>query len=471
MKIDAIKIGRRHRKDMGDIDGLAANIAEVGLLHPVVVTPGGQLVAGERRIQAFRKLGRSEIPATVIDLDRVVRGEYAENFFRKAFSPSEMVAIADAIEATERVKAKERQIEGGRTAGRGRPRIGSGNFPEPTSPKGNALDHVAKVVGKDRKTVAKARTVVQAAKAEPERFRKIQEDMDRTGNVERAHKAVKVVQKRAQFDAEIAAKPTKPLDTIKVVHADCLAHLRQMDDASVDVIVTSPPYNIGVAYETHKDDMPREAYLAWLHDVAVQLRRIMRPDASFFLNIGSTSKDPWIEADVGRVMRQTFCLQNHIVWVKAIAVNGKMIGHFKPVSSDRYLNRNSETIFHLTLRGDVKIDRLGVGVPFGDKSNIERIGHAHDLHCAGNVWFISYDTVQSSTEKFQHPAGFPVELAERCIKLHGLRAGLAVLDPFLGSGTTLVAAQRLGCTGTGIEVDEYYAKIAAVRLGGVADAA
>jgi ParB-like nuclease domain len=72
MEISAIKIGQRHRQDMGDIEGLAQSIAEIGLLHPIVVTPSGKLIAGARRIQAFRKLGRSAIPATVIDLTKIL---------------------------------------------------------------------------------------------------------------------------------------------------------------------------------------------------------------------------------------------------------------------------------------------------------------------------------------------------------------------------------------------------------------
>src|ERR1700710_3175419 len=96
--VAAVKIGSRHRQDMRDIDAEAASIAEVGLLHPIVVTPNNELIAGARRLSAFRQLGRSEIPATVIDLARIVRGEYAENAFRKAPSPSEMVSIAEALE-------------------------------------------------------------------------------------------------------------------------------------------------------------------------------------------------------------------------------------------------------------------------------------------------------------------------------------------------------------------------------------
>ena len=80
------------------------------------------------------------------------------------------------------------------------------------------------------------------------------------------------------------------------------------------------------------------------------------------------------------------------------------------------------------------------------------------------MWFIPYDTVQSKGEKFNHPAGFPVELPTRCIKLHGLRPDLMVLDPFLGAGTTLVAAQALGCRSIGIEIDRKYVEIAIQRL-------
>jgi site-specific DNA-methyltransferase (adenine-specific) len=110
------------------------------------------------------------------------------------------------------------------------------------------------------------------------------------------------------------------------------------------------------------------------------------------------------------------------------------------------------------------IDRLAIGVPFADKSNINRRQHPRDRRCGTNVWFIPYETVQSRAEKFDHPAGFPLELPLRCINLHGLRAGLFVVDPFLGAGTTLVAAQALGCPSIGIEIDRKYVEVAIKRL-------
>jgi site-specific DNA-methyltransferase (adenine-specific) len=78
---------------------------------------------------------------------------------------------------------------------------------------------------------------------------------------------------------------------------------------------------------------------------------------------------------------------------------------------------------------------------------------------------VPYETVRSRAEKFDHPAGYPVELAERCLRLVGSRG--IVLDPFAGCGSTLVAAQRLGMSGFGIEIDEVYAAQALSRLGSV----
>ena len=111
----------------------------------------------------------------------------------------------------------------------------------------------------------------------------------------------------------------------------------------------------------------------------------------------------------------------------------------------------------------MKLDRLAIGVPFKDKSNIARRGHARDLRCRGNTWFIPYDTVQSRAEKFHHPGTFPVDLPRWCIRLHG-RPGAVVLDPFMGTGTTLVASVLEGADAIGIEVDPAYVAIAEARL-------
>jgi site-specific DNA-methyltransferase (adenine-specific) len=161
-------------------------------------------------------------------------------------------------------------------------------------------------------------------------------------------------------------------------------------------------------------------------------------------------------------------LQNHITWIKSIATGKDSVGHYKPIGGQRFLNHNHEHIFHLTLTGNVKLDRLAIGVPFKDKSNIARRGHAQDARCRGNTWFIPYQTVQAKAEKFHHPGTFPVDLPRWCIRLHG-KANAAVLDPFMGAGTTLIAAAHEGAAGTGMDLDAAYVATAAARLAATLD--
>lgn len=248
-----------------------------------------------------------------------------------------------------------------------------------------------------------------------------------------------------------------------VVLGDCLEGLKGLSAGSVDVVVTSPPYNIGISYRSYDDRRPRDEYLKWLSDIGAQIDRVLTGGGSFFLNVGSTNADPWVALDVANAFRDQFILQNTISWIKSVSIGDDTVGHFKPITSRRYMNNNHETVFHFTKSGAVEIDRLAIGVPFKDKSNIGRWGHERDKRCAGNVWFIPYKTVTSKAEKFNHPAGFPVELAERCIKLHGIEDAV-VLDPFLGAGSTLVAAAKLGCEGIGFEIDPVYAAEAVSRL-------
>jgi N6-adenosine-specific RNA methylase IME4 len=172
--LDSIQIGQRHRRDLGDVDVLAASIASVGLLHPIVIRPDGRLIAGERRIHAAKHLGWTTIPVTVVDLEKVALGEFAENAIRKDFTLSEAVAIKRALEPIEREAAKERQRAGGRSGGKA-----SGKLPEAS--KGNAADKTAKATGMARRTLEKAEAIVAAAEAEPERFGPLLADMDRTG--------------------------------------------------------------------------------------------------------------------------------------------------------------------------------------------------------------------------------------------------------------------------------------------------
>jgi hypothetical protein len=106
---------------------------------------------------------------------------------------------------------------------------------------------------------------------------------------------------------------------------DCLIPLRAMPAASVGAVVTSPPYNLGKKYNVHNDNMPEAGYLAFMGDVAKELRRVMKPDGHMFLNVGWNTKHPWRSIDVLLTFRPYFELQNMIAWIKLLAIDGSAL--------------------------------------------------------------------------------------------------------------------------------------------------
>ncbi len=261
---------------------------------------------------------------------------------------------------------------------------------------------------------------------------------------------------------------------------DCLEGMKTLlNPEEVDVIVTSPPYNIGVKYNKYDDTIPREKYLEWMEEVAKECKRVLKRSGSFFLNIGHKPTDLWVPWEVAFRMRKYFTLQNVITWVKSIAIQkedvGKYpnikgditVGHYKPIGGERFLNDCFEYIFHFTKSGNVKLDRLAIGVPYQDKSNIGRWKSAtKDLRCRGTTWFIPYETIKYKDKERPHPSTFPPKLPMMCIELHGLNKTSLVLDPFMGIGNTAIACMRLGVNYIGFEIDETYVKIAEQRIRG-----
>lgn len=252
---------------------------------------------------------------------------------------------------------------------------------------------------------------------------------------------------------------------------------RVVEDESVDVVVTSPPYNFGIGYSTYKDNLPREEYFDWTEAWAREVKRALAPQGSFFLNVGNRPSDPSAAWEVALRVREHFRLQNVFHWVKSISIAKEdvgnyegitqdvSVGHYKPVNSPRFVNDLHEYVFHFTHSGDVPLERTAIGVPYQDESNIARWKKAGGgLHCRGNVWFIPYPTIKYRLKDRPHPATFPVRLPEMCLSLHGLERIDSVMDPFTGLGATAVAARRLGLDFVGFEIDPVYAEYAQRRI-------
>jgi site-specific DNA-methyltransferase (adenine-specific) len=269
---------------------------------------------------------------------------------------------------------------------------------------------------------------------------------------------------------------------------DCIAGMSRLAEGSVDLVVTSPPYNLGISYGKYSDRQDRRSYLGWCGEWAGQVRRVLRPDGSLFLNIGAAPSNPMLPHEIVMTLREFFVLQNTIHWIKSIAIDDycsrrpagdarasrreaatviRSFGHFKPINSPRFLNDCHEYVFHFTKSGRVELNRLALGVPYQDKSNIARWHHTQgdDLRCRGNTWFVPYETIQSREKERPHPATFPVQLAEWFIKLHGALRVRTMLDPFLGIGNSAVAAQRCSIERfIGFEIDEAYLTEAKRRI-------
>jgi len=248
----------------------------------------------------------------------------------------------------------------------------------------------------------------------------------------------------------------------KIYNMDCLDGIKNLKDESIDIVVTSPPYNLGINYSLYDDNKTKSEYMNWIMAIFKEIHRVLKKDGSFFLNIGGKPSDPIWPLEIANNCSEVFNLQNTIHWIKSIAVSTKnTIGHFKPVNSPRYLNNCHEYIFHFTKSGRVKIDKLSIGVEYKDKSNQTRWKSHKKVRDRGNCWFIPYDTINKSRS---HPCVFPIELPEMCIKLHGLDRTEVVLDPFMGIATTAVACIDLGINFIGFEIDDNYVNIGNERI-------
>ncbi|MFX0124579.1 MAG: DNA-methyltransferase [Candidatus Hodarchaeota archaeon] len=227
-------------------------------------------------------------------------------------------------------------------------------------------------------------------------------------------------------------------------------NMQEIKDNSIDVIVTSPPYNRNKFYSDdlggiYNDKQPEEEYFQFLTRVWRECFRVLNPRGIFFLNIGDAASDQGLSENVVQLAVETgFHRLQTVIWIKSFL--GK--GHFTPSGGSRRLNNLWENIFVLVKdRKRYYINPKAIGIPYADKTNIGRYAD-EDLRDAGNIWLIPYSKTTGATIKKGHEAPFPVELPYKCIKL---AEGETVLDPFVGTGSTLAASRLLNKKGFGYE--------------------
>lgn len=421
MRINDIVIKDRYRKKLGDIGRLAKSIANVGLLHPVVVGSDDVLIAGERRLAACHLLGWDEVLVTVIDLDNPFDAQIAENVERLNLLPTEMVAAGKALEEKERAEAKGRQ--GTRTD------LGlSGKLPE--SKAGQTRDKVARAVGVSGRTYEKATKVVDAAQEQPDVFGDLPARMDKTGKVGGAYRELRRREREQQVPKSIPSATKSP--TLIVGRAE---HMPQIGDESVDLIITSPPYNLGsqnwpmggdgraprengIGYE---DELSENDYQEWQLNCLIEMYRVAKPGASLFYNHKVRSHDGEIihPMDWLRDERNPWIIRQEIVWDRG-STHNHCATLFWP---------HDERVYWMTKSSPTLPDR-SIGL--------------------STVWQFHGPKIDT-----WHPAPFAEELPRKCIEALG-RDGITVLDPFAGSCTTLKVALEYNYDAIGVDVSSEY---------------
>ena len=229
-----------------------------------------------------------------------------------------------------------------------------------------------------------------------------------------------------------------------VVHqGDVVETLNEMPVESVDIIVTSPPYNIKNStgnglkngkggkwpkaalingYAAYDDNMPHDQYVKWQQRCLAAMMRVLRNDGAIFYNHKWRVQDGLLQ-DRSDIL-EGFPVRQIIIWQRSGGINFNP-GYFLP---------NYEVIYLI----------CKPGFKLANKANV-----------AGCVWQIPQEM------RNPHPAPFPVGLAEKCIEA---TTGRIVLDPFMGSGTTAIAAEALGRQWIGIELSSEYCKMATNRI-------
>lgn len=229
----------------------------------------------------------------------------------------------------------------------------------------------------------------------------------------------------------------------KVHCGDCIELMGKMPTESIDLIVTSPPYNLRNStgnglkdgrggkwenakllegYETHGDNMPYDEYVKWQRRCLTSMMRVLRDDGAIFYN------HKWrVQAGLLQDRHEIidgFPIRQIIIWQCNGGINFNS-GYFLPTYE----------VIYLICKPNFKL---------APKANAQ-----------GDVWNIPQESNNP------HPAPFPVELAQRCIRSTNTRI---VLDPFLGSGTTAIAAEACGRDWIGIEISQDYCRLAEERI-------
>jgi DNA modification methylase len=251
---------------------------------------------------------------------------------------------------------------------------------------------------------------------------------------------------------------------LDVIHVGDARDMSAVPDASVALVVTSPPYFAGKEYETALGEghVPGDYldYLAMLRDVLAECARTLEPGGRIAINVANLGRRPYrsLAADVSTILQDDLrlLLRGEVVWQKQRGASGSCAWGSYQSPANPVLRDTTERVI-IASKG--RFDRVGRGSAGPGEPGVATIPGDEFMEATLDVWEIPAE----SATRVGHPAPFPVALVERCIQLFTYD-GDVVLDPFMGSGTTAVAAVNTGRRYIGYDTDAGYVRRARERV-------
>ncbi len=237
----------------------------------------------------------------------------------------------------------------------------------------------------------------------------------------------------------------------KIILGDAREVLKKLPDNCIHLMVTSPPYNTGKEYD---EDLTLGEYLDFVEEVMKEVYRVLVWGGRVCFNVADLGRKPYIPLHaylIERFEKIGFLMRGIVIWYKGDAVAGGSTAWGTFASSVNPVLRDVHEYIIVMSKGSFKREKKP-----GKEATLSK---EEFIEFTRSVWKFSPE----SAKRVGHPAPFPVELPYRCIQLYTFR-GDVVLDPFIGSGTTAVAALMTGRHFVGIDINPEYVEIARKRV-------
>ena len=241
-----------------------------------------------------------------------------------------------------------------------------------------------------------------------------------------------------------------PIGEVDVIFQSSCEDMKELPDNSIHLMVTSPPYNVGKEYD---NNLTLDEYLAFLMRVWKETYRVLVPGGRACINIANVGRKPYIplHASIMQDMIELgFLMRGEIIWDKAASASSSTAWGSWQSATNPTLRDTHEYILVFS-KGSYRRDKMD--------GRVSTISKDEFLEFTKSVWGFPSE----SARKVGHPAPFPIELPYRLIQLYTFSNEI-VLDPFMGSGQTALAALKAGRHFTGYEVNAQYVQLAQERI-------